>query len=233
MELFEIKSSTQQILLNGLPLTDLSTVLTFFLLVLTIIVSVRALKETARSNVLSSSPVLVLKYFAAEDLENTLRVENVGHGVALNIRVESFHATFLDDIQYRKAGKLVSNRPIHAVLKVEPVDLLLEGKTVSLDLSKSRGGGMITSDLVVYEMMKQKKEITLRLRYSDITGVSYISKVKISQNRIRVGGCPKKYSIIRKVAFAFYLCFDMMRLLIFRVRAEFDQRKVNQELGNL
>lgn len=230
--LIQVKSGTEQILLNGLPLTDLFTVLTFFLLIITIAVSVRALKETARSNILSSSPVLVLKYSLAKGLgSDSIHVENVGHGAALNVRVESYYTTFLDDMTYIKGDKVMPNKPIHAILKFEPVDLVLEGKTVPFDTSKSRGGGFFTTDILTHHMMSQKGKLTFRLRYSDITGTQYISKIIISQNRIRVVGHPKRYNAFRKILYFFYLCYEWIRMVtVFRPVAMFRQIKVNKEI---
>jgi len=229
--LFEVKNGTEQILLSGLPLTDLLTVLTFLLLIITIIVSVRALKETARSNILSSSPVLVLKYLLTRNEHDAIQVENVGHGTALNVRVESYYTTFLDDVMFIKGSTIKSNKPIHAILRFQPIDLLLEGKTLAFDTSKSKGSGFFTPEILANQMMTQRGKLTFRLRYSDITGAQYISKITISQNRIRVAGHPKRYNTLRKVIYVFYLCKEKIKMItIFWPIAYYRQRKVNREL---
>ncbi len=226
--IFQVKNGAEQILLNGWPLTDLFTMFTFFLLIITIVVSLRALRETARSNILSSSPVLVLRYSVVGG-GGSVQVENVGHGAALNVRVENYYTTYLDDMTFIKGDKVMPNKSIHAVLKFEPVDLVLEGKTVPFDMSNSRVGGFFTPGILAHSMMSQKK-LTFRLRYSDITGTQYISKITISQNRIRVVGHLKRYNVFRKILYVIYLCYEWIRMVtVFRPMAKFRQAKVNRE----
>ncbi|MCA9335692.1 hypothetical protein KC967_02225 [Candidatus Saccharibacteria bacterium] len=228
----EVKQGTQQILLNGLPLTDLFTVLTFCLLIVTIIVSIRALKETARSNILSSSPVLVLKYVSGRE-QDSIQAENVGHGAALNVRVESFYTTFLNDMMHIKGEKVVSNKTVHTELKFEPIDILLEGKSVPFDTSKSKGDGFYGPDMLAHVMMTQKGKLTFRLRYSDISGVRYISKITISKNRIKVAGHPRKFNILRRITYGLYIMSEKMLMVFMHwPLASFKQRKLNKEIKN-
>jgi len=228
----QVKSGTEQILLNNVPLTDLFTVLTFCLLLVTIIVSVRALRENARSNILSSSPVLVLKYVTTRgSLGEAIDVENVGHGAALNVRVENYYTTFLDDMMIIEGNRVHLNKPINAVLRFNPVDLVLEGKTASFDISRSRGGGFFTAEILAHQMMNVRKKLTFRIRYSDIAGVQYISKITISQNHIRVVGHPKRYNLARKLIYYLYLIEEQIRMrLIYRPISRFKQLKVNKQM---
>lgn len=180
---------------------------------------------------MSASPVLVLGCVSNSESDN-IHIENVGHGAALNIKVDSYYLTFNDDMTYIEGDQVIPNKPIHTVLKFAPVDLLLTDKTTALDTSKSKCEGLISPEFLAFEMMNQKKKLIFRLRYSGISGVEYISKISISRNQIRVVGHTRRYNLWRKFLYLLFLVRERVWMAVYVwPMARWSQKKVNREIA--
>jgi hypothetical protein len=191
--IFSIHDKNLQLLIWGVPVSDFLTILTFLLLIVTIFISVAALRESSRANTLSSLPVLILKYVTTS-AEAKMYVENIGHGSALDIKVDKFYTAYVDNI-------LFPDKAVQVILTSKPIDILRAGESEALDTSGSKVGDFIGEDDIVYNIFNQQDKVTFYIRHSDISGTKYVSKVQVTKNSVDIIGNPKRYTLRQKVIY--------------------------------
>jgi hypothetical protein len=223
--LFQIQEGSRQLLVYGIPAADTLSIATFLLLIPTILISMRALRESARSNALSSLPIIVLKYSRGRirGQPDKIYVENIGNGAALDIKVDNYYTAFVDNVFF-------ADNPQYANIKFGKTDILRPSEEKPLDTSKSKiDQGFVDLQTVVHQLFHNQKNLIFNLRYSDVSGTRYISKIRISPSQVHIVGSPKKYSALYKIRYGLHLIREFFIVKYGHMRAHFDQRKVNKE----
>lgn len=167
----------------GWPLGDAIGGITFLVVVWALYASLRAASETSRSNILAHVPVLTLKYDVRRD---EAKLVNVGHGSAVNVRVDNFYQWWADD-----------SFNLYGLTKTvfERVGLLKQDEEVAL---KNRSIG--TADpfgLATFTMFSaREKSLIFAIRFSDLSGVRFITKVKLHNNEVEVILFPRRLNFL-------------------------------------
>jgi hypothetical protein len=218
-----VVKDSRQVLVLGQPLADVVAIITVIGLLATLYMTLRILRENARANILNSLPILTLRYspMAAVGNNDTMTLENIGDGTALNIRIDSFYLSFVDDIFFPKKAN-------HYVLQIEPVDILKPGESEPLDTQKSVVGGLIGPEDMIYKIFSSDKPLTFYLRFQDVSGTDYISKVRISTSDVKVAGRPKRYTLGQKIKYLAYRVTELFYLRIVRHQANRKQAETNK-----
>ncbi len=190
---FKVYDNQRQIDIFGLPLIDLLGALTFLIVLLTLYASLRAARESARANMLSSLPLITLSYDHSKD---EVIVENSGSGIAINVKVDSFYNWWADG-QFNLYGLtkiLFLKMPIlrHGDRRV--LQATIKGVTDPFGLTK-------------FTMFsKKQRPLTFAIRFSDLAGQRYITKIRIEDSSAYIVSSPQRLSMLN------WLKLGIMRL---------------------
>ena len=185
-EVFKIYNFQRQINIFGLPLVDVIGALSFLIILLTLYAALRASRESARANMLNSLPLLTLDYDHDGD---EVIVKNFGNGIAVNVRVDSFYNWWADKdfnlygltkVVFKKISILKHND--RAVLKTE-----LKGVTDLLILTK----------FIMFS--KTQKPLIFAIKFSDLSGKRYITKVRIDKGEVEIISSPKALNLVNRI----------------------------------
>lgn len=223
---FTVATKELQLLVDKIPVSDLVGIATFLILPITIFISFKALRETSRANILSYLPVLVLEYVVDNSVGkpqgDKVVVRNIGHGAAVSIKVDNYYISYIDDMSPMRKAQ-------HLRVKFGSVDLLQPNTSRPLETLVSNPS-FIGEDLVIYRIFNHDSKITFHIRYSDVSGTRYISKIRISRSKIEVMGVPKKFNILRNFLYRIFLLSEKFILIFRRLQAEKEQREFNMKI---
>jgi hypothetical protein len=201
MAIFEVVDHQQQIEIFHLPLLDLVGALSFIFLTVTLYASLKAAKETARANMLNSLPIVTLRssYKIGDDKAVII---NSGQGVAVNVKVDSFYQ-WLADKQFNLYGVNKTNFDV--------VTLLNANSEVALK-HHARGVDDLF-DLSRFMMFSaSEKPLIFAIRFSDLSGKKFITKVRIHKDEVKVVYFPKSFGITARIG---YLRMRTVELVIY------------------
>ncbi len=208
-----------EILIKGVPLPDLLSMLTFLVLFLTLYMSLKAIKEANRANILTALPILKFKYdFKASQIS----LENVGIGTAIDVRIDPFYHGAINDISNTK-------KPAISTLKFNLVNIIKSGETIILDSSPSMIDGLINDRVLKFSMFNSSKAMFFNLRFKDISGKKFILKIKIKQQSVEVVTFPKEFGMYQKIIFIISTIQDNIILKYNRVKLNMKQKKLYKD----
>ena len=183
-DIFKISNYPKQIEVFNLPLVDVIGAFSFLIILVTLYASLRAAKESARANMLSSLPLLTLSYERDEVI-----VENSGNGVAANVKVDSFYNWWADkDFKLYGLTKLVFKK----------IPILKHGEKAVLE--KTIKGVTDPLRLTTFIMFsKNQKPLIFAIKFSDLSGKRYITKVRIYKSKVEIVSSPKGLGFINQI----------------------------------
>jgi len=213
-----------QLLIKDIPASDIVGIATFLVLVVTLFISLKALREAGRANTLSFLPVVVMGYeeskVNSKETESRVIVRNIGHGAALDVKVDTYYQSFIDDLTPLQKAQ-------HVVVRFKRVDLLQPGNMRPVKITKNET--FLDADTIIFNLFHSEGSLIFHLRYSDISGVRYISKVKISERYVEVLGTPKKLNLLRKIGRLCFLLLHALRVIAERLHAKYQQHQHNKK----
>jgi energy-converting hydrogenase Eha subunit A len=215
---WHVTTQQNQVLVKGVPLSDIISVVTALVLLLTLFLSLKAVRESSRANILSALPVLTLSYNFSQKQVN---IKNLGKGIATNIKIDAFHHGAIDDIFRGKD-------PVITKLVFKVIDILKDGDTRALNSSPSLVSGLIDEDLLKFSMFNSEKPLTFAIRFTDLSGTQYITKLKIHKESVDVIKPPKRFSLKQKLFFGLGAIKDGITLAINKAKLKRKQRELNQ-----
>lgn len=221
----QVASEDRHVLVAGWPISDVLSILSVLILVITIIVSVRALLEAARANALSSLPVLTLKYMlggAALSSKDKVQLTNIGNGTALDVHIDKYYQSFIDDLFF-------PDKANHFLLDFGNIDVINQNESKMLDTTKSKVGVWIDEGVMLYKLFTSERPLIFHIRYRDLSGAWYISRICIIKDKVSVVGVPKRYNIWRKIKYASFFINEQIVLHISRYRANKMQKNTNKK----
>jgi hypothetical protein len=227
--MFDIVPEKVQVLIFGVPSADITGAVSLFLVVVAVVISLRALRETARANILNSLPIIVARYDDSHPRnDGKIFIQNMGMGTALNIRIDNFYNSIMNDAV---SPTKTPNKPQHAILKFTPIDMLRSGKEVGLDTSSSKIDGIIDADILTYLIFNQgnKNILKFHIRYSDTSGTEYISRIDILDGGSKVAGAPKRYGLKRRITYGLFRLSELLKVWIVRFVINNKQRNFNKQ----
>jgi hypothetical protein len=190
-KIFKVYDNPRQIDIWGLPLADVIGALSFLIILLALYASLRAARETARANMLNSLPLLTLSF----DFKNDeVIVENSGSGVAVNIKVDNFYNWWADkDFKHYGLTKVLFKK----------IPILKHGKTAVLKADVKGVRDLMGMTKFVMFSTNQKRPLTFAVKFSDLGGKRYITKVRISKGDVEIVSTPKPLNLIIWIGLVF------------------------------
>jgi hypothetical protein len=208
-----------EILIKGVPLPDLLSMLTFLVLFLTLYMSLKAIKEANRANILTALPILKFKY----DFEaSQISLENVGIGIAIDVRIDPFYHGAINDISNTK-------KPAISTLKFSPVNIIKSGETIILDSSPSRIDKFMNDKRLKFSMFNSAKAMFFNIRFKDLSGKRFISKIKVKQQSVEVVIFPRVFGIYQKIRFIISTIQDKIVLKFNKIKLNIKQKKLYKD----
>jgi hypothetical protein len=191
---FEVSNTLRQIEINGIPLVDLIGALSFLILLITLIASLKAASETARANILTSLPVLILDYSYSK--KDDVQIHNIGNGTAVNIQLDSFYQWWADP----QFGIFGLTKTIF-----DKVDILKHDKSQTVTYQSK--GVQNPFGLSTFTMFQaSSRPLVFALKFSDLSGKRFITKITIHKKNIKITSFPKSLNLKA------YFLLGMMRL---------------------
>jgi len=187
----EIIHTQYQILINGWPLVDIVATFSIPALFIGWWLSSRARKESARANMLQLLPIITLE---PADNNSEVQVWNIGSSPATNIKVDSYYHPVYDDFLEKKR-KVLS-------LKFKKVPLLAKGG-YKIPECTAKESKIISDEIPKGIMINSKYSLTFTVRYKDITGMLYVTRIKIIDAVATIVTPPTKYSLRRKIMYIY------------------------------
>lgn len=215
-EVFKVYNYERQIDVFGLPLVDLIGVFTLLIVLLTLYASLRAVRETARANMLSSLPIITLSYDYDKD---EVIVENNGSGVAVNVKVDNFYNWWADKtFNLYGLTKIVFTKI--SILKHGEKQILqatIRGVTDPLGLTK----------FVMFS--KNQKPLYFAIKFSDLSGQRYITEVKIEQGNVDIVSSPCRLNLLSRAKLVLMRSRELITMLRFGLKVKMTKRRDDKE----
>lgn len=214
-ELFRIYDGQKQLDIHGIPLGDVISSFGFIILLITLLVSIRGAKESARANALNALPIVQLSYDHSKDI---IFVENIGNSMAAYVKVDSFY-NFIADKQFKTYGL--------SKLEFAPVSMLKPGEKRALKC-EIKGIDFALTKFTMFS--RSQNSIRFAIILSDLSGKRHISRIQISKGTVEVILSPRPFNIRN------FLRFCLWRSKEFRVMCWYfvivSYRKFKDELSS-
>lgn len=201
-----------QVLINGWPLTEIIALISIGGLLIGWWLSASARKESARANTLQSLPILT---FHTNLSRGEIGIQNIGSSPATAIKVDPYYHPMYDNIIEHK-GKILS-------LKFLEMPLILKDEIKGLEVN-GKVGGIIDIPWLVQIMINSEIPLIFNIRYSDVTGKKYFTRLKILKSTITIITSPRKYTIFRRL---WYVGFRIKEQIILNTRARYHLLKMH------
>ena len=218
-EIIKVYDVQRQIDVFGLPLVDLVGALTLLIVLLTLYASLKAAKESARANMLSSLPIITLSYDYEKD---EIIIENSGSGIATNIKVDSFY-NWLADGHFGLYG--------HNKIEFQKMSLLRHGDRRIL--ASTIKGSVNPFGLTKYAMFfKKEKPLIFAIRFSDLSGQRYITRIKIEDGSAFIVSSPRILNFTNRIKLGLvwlWELFTMVRYATLVKAAEYRHDRVKKK----
>lgn len=178
---------------NGLTFTtnDILMCLMVLTLVYTAVQAFKTRKATAQATILTVLPILLVELKKSTEGYTAMRLKNVGHGPAFNIRIDDLSIGFMDNNDWRMK------------MNISP-DHLLAGESTLIGRQFANGKGTVTeqADLMSsYINHRKGKPIELVLYFEDVTGKGYVTVADTGQNQARIRKPSRPYGLIHIARF--------------------------------
>lgn len=98
---------------------------------------------------------------------------------------------------------IIENKGEILHLKFNKVPLLLKGEKKIIE-AKSKVGGLIDEPLLKQIMINSKIPLIFTIRYRDLTGRSYFTRIKVLDAAINIITAPTKYTLYRKLTYIYF-----------------------------
>lgn len=187
----QIIEGTRQILVNNVPVEAIIGSLAFLVAFVSLSIAVRAARESARANTLSSLPVITLDY---DHNEQKVIVKNIGKGTAVDIVLDKYY-NWSADKDFNIYGL--------STLVFEKVNILDAGKAVTVS-NTVKGLGDVLGILTFTIFSKHTKSLDFIVKFRDISGKKYFTLINIKKGKVEVRNFPKGMGMVVFFELAYY-----------------------------
>jgi hypothetical protein len=161
-------------------------------------------RESERVNMLNSLPILLVIF--KTDKEDSIYLKNIGHSPATNIKFDNFYQPTYDDV-ITHTSKIMT-------LKFFKISILMPNEMKNIEGDVKRFGLMDKDDLK-YKLINAEIPLQYHVRYQDLTGRRYITKLKIHNQNAEITLAPIKFNVLRRVLYFIQRCKEIISVNTF------------------
>jgi hypothetical protein len=199
---FTINPESNEILLNGAAVADISSIISLIILAIGFFVTLKTLRESIRLNKLQTLPLVHFKYEKAKG--GKLSIINNGKSAAVGIKIEK-----LFNVDNNPNLKMVGL----TVTSFRHKNYLAPGDECVVQLDSKGPWASWGEEINLYSMFREEKPVKYYVWYKDLSNRSYVMRISVYNEDADIAGVPMIYGIRMRIIVLMYLVKDFSVVL--------------------
>ena len=196
----EVTDTQSFVNIYSVPLIEVVAFITIIGLLINWYFAIQARKDAERARILNSLPIIIIELSETENKDSIL-LKNIGKTAATNIRIDNFYQPTYDDV-VTKSSRIMK-------LKFVKVGLLMPNLVKDAE-AEVEEFGLIDANWLKYKIANAIIPLSFNVRYEDLSGVKYLTRIRILKGIADIEIPPVKFTITRRVAYWFRMRYEFI-----------------------